>query len=181
MTTAGAIVAVCRSAKHTMSKPSVLTIRLVVGIGVEGDAHAGTTVQHSYTRRKDPTAPNLRQVHLLQSELLDELRAISVVEPGAMGENVTTRGVDLLALPRGTRLRLGREAVVELTGLRGPCVKLDRLRKGLMAACLDRSGGGRPSPRAGVMAIVVASGDVAPGDPVAVELPAGPHAPLEPV
>jgi MOSC domain-containing protein YiiM len=165
-----------------MSKPTALSIRLVAGLGVDGDAHAGTTVKHRSRVRKDPTTPNLRQVHLIAAELHDELRAAGfALAPGEMGENVTTRGLDLLALPERTRLRLGADAVVELTGLRNPCVQLDRLRPGLMAATLERDAAGELVRKAGVMAVVLAGGDVCPGDAVTVELPAAPHRALTPV
>ena len=179
----GAIVtAVSCSATHSMSKPSALSIRLVAGLGVDGDAHAGATVQHRSRVRRDPTTPNLRQVHLIAAELHDELRAGGfVLAPGEMGENVTTRGLDLLALPERTRLRLGGAAVVELTGLRNPCVQLDRLRPGLMAATLARDAAGELVRKAGVMAVVIAGGDVCPGDSVTIELPAPPHRALTPV
>jgi MOSC domain-containing protein YiiM len=131
---------------------------------------------------RDPSQPNLRQVHLIHGELHDELCAQGFdVAPGRMGENVTTRGVELLALPTGTRLRLGAQAVVEVTGLRNPCVQLDHLQQGLMAAVLDRDEDGNLIRKAGVMAIVVTGGEVCPGDPIAVELPPPPHAPLEQV
>jgi MOSC domain-containing protein YiiM len=171
------VVAVCRDAEHAFGKQPLAEIRLLAGLGVEGDAHAGRTVQHRSRVRRDPTQPNLRQVHLIGAELHDELAAFDV-GPGEMGENVTTRGVDLLALPAGTRLRLGAEAVVEITGLRNPCVQLDRFRPGLMAAVLDRDEHGRLIRRAGVMAIVVTGGVVRPGDAIAVEHPAEPHVPL---
>jgi MOSC domain-containing protein YiiM len=178
----GVVTAVACSATHTMSKPSALSIRLVAGLGVDGDAHAGTTVKHRSRVRKDPTTPNLRQVHLVAAELHDELRAAGfALAPGEMGENVTTRGIDLLALPERTRLRLGSAAVVELTGLRNPCVQLDGLRPGLMAATLARDAAGELVRKAGVMAVVVDGGDVCPGDAVTVELPPPPHRALAPV
>ncbi len=131
---------------------------------------------------RDATRPNLRQVHLVHAELHDELRAQGfAVAPGDIGENVTTRGLDLLALSAGARLRLGEAAVVEVTGLRNPCVQLDRFQPGLMTAVLDRDERGRLVRKAGVMAVVLAGGDVRPGDPIAVELPPPPHVPLEPV
>ena len=149
---------------------------------VEGDAHAGATVQHRSRVARDPSQPNLRQVHLLQAELLDELaREGRPVQPGQMGENVTTRGVDLLGLPAGARLRLGSRAVVEVTGLRNPCAQLDGLYPGLMQAVLSRDAEGGLVRRAGVMAVVVEGGPVGPGDAVEVELPALPHGRLEPV
>jgi MOSC domain-containing protein YiiM len=160
----------------------MLTIRLVAGVGVEGDAHLGETVKHRSRVRKDPLAPNLRQVHLLHEELFAELRQRGFdVSPGAIGENVTTRGIDLLALPTGTRLRLGVDAVVELTGLRNPCSQLDDFQPGLMGAVLARDVAGRLVRKSGVMAIVLAGGDVRPGDTIAAELPNGEPRPLEPV
>ena len=176
------VTAVSRSARHTFSKPTMLTIRLVAGLGVEGDAHLGETVKHRSRVRKNPLAPNLRQVHLLHEELFAELRERGFdVAPGAIGENVTTRGIDLLALPTGTRLRLGADAVVEITGLRNPCSQLDDFQPGLMAAVLGRDAAGRLVRKSGVMAIVLAGGDVRPGDAIAVELPLGAPRPLEPV
>jgi MOSC domain-containing protein YiiM len=176
------VTAVGRSARHTFSKPIQLTIRLVAGLGVEGDAHLGETVKHRSRVRKNPLAPNLRQVHLLHEELFAELRERGFdVAAGAIGENVTTRGLDLLALPTGTRLRLGADAVVEVTGLRNPCGQLDDFQQGLMAATLERAADGRLVRKTGVMAIVLAGGDVRPGDAIAVELPPGEPRPLEPV
>src|SRR6187455_428134 len=146
----GIVTTVSRSATHTMSKPSQESIRLVAGLGVEGDAHLGVTVKHRSRVARDPSQPNLRQVHLIHAELHDELRAAGFdVSAGQMGENVTTRGVDLLGLPTGTRLHLGETAVVELTGLRNPCTQLDGLRPGLMAAVLDRDADGNLVRKAG--------------------------------
>jgi MOSC domain-containing protein YiiM len=165
-----------------MSKPNEGSIRLVEGLGVDGDAHLGVTVKHRSRVAKDPTVPNLRQVHLIHAELHDELRAHGFeMAPGEMGENVTTRGVDLLGLPTGTRLRLGGAAVVEVTGLRNPCRQLDGLHKGLMAATLDRDAAGNLVRKAGIMAVVIAGGEVRPGDGIAVDLPAVPHRKLEAV
>jgi MOSC domain-containing protein YiiM len=158
------------------------SITLLEGLGVDGDAHLGETVQHLSRIRRDPTQPNLRQVHLVHAELHDELRDRGFeLEPGQMGENVTTRGVDLLALPVGTRLRLGDTALIEITGLRNPCKQLNGIQDGLMAATLDRGADGELIRRAGVMAIVITGGQVRPGDPIATELPAEPHRALEPV
>jgi MOSC domain-containing protein YiiM len=142
----------------------------------------GVTVKHRSRVRKDPTAPNLRQVHLIHAELFDELRLKGfVVQPGDLGENVTTEGLNLLALPTGTRLLLGDSAVVEITGLRNPCVQIDRFQPGLMAATLDKDEAGNLIRKAGVMAIVLADGDLRPGDAVRVDLPEMPHRPLLPV
>src|SRR3954454_4419992 len=168
----GTVVAVAASPTHTMSKPLAESIRLLEGLGVEGDAHQGVTVKHRSRVAKDPTTPNLRQVHLIHAELFDELRGGGfAVAPGLMGENVTTSGIDLLALPTGTRLHLGREAVVEVTGLRNPCRQLDTLQPGLMAATLDRDGDGNLIRKAGIMAIVIDGGIVREGDPIGVEFP----------
>ncbi len=155
---------------------------LVAGHGVEGDAHAGATVQHRSRKRWRPQAPNLRQVHLLHAELLDDLRARGfAVGPGDVGENVLVRGVDLLALPTGTLVRLGDTAVVELTGLRNPCVQLDRFADGLMRAVLRTEPDGAVTRLAGVMSVVSAGGDVRVGAPVTVHLPDGDPVPLRPV
>ena len=176
------VTAVSRSATHTMTKPSEKGILLVAGLGVEGDAHHGATIKHRSRVARDPNQPNLRQVHLIHSELHDELRTSGfAVAAGQMGENVTTRGVDLLGLPAGARLRLGADAVVEVTGLRNPCAQLEGIAKGLMAAVLDRDADGNLVRKVGVMAIVVAGGEVHPGDLIEVERPAGEHRALEPV
>jgi MOSC domain-containing protein YiiM len=178
----GIVTAVSRSASHTMSKANAASIRLVEGLGVAGDAHQGATVKHRSRVRRDPSQPNLRQVHLLHAELHDELRAQGFdLAAGEIGENVTTRGIELLALPEGTRLRLGAEAIVAVTGLRNPCLQLNGIRPGLMAATLGRDEAGGLVRKAGVMAIVLAGGEVKPGDRIAVELPPAPHRALAPV
>jgi MOSC domain-containing protein YiiM len=178
----GVVEAVSQSPGHTMGKRNREAIRLVAGLGVEGDAHAGETVKHRSRVARDPSQPNLRQVHLIHAELFDELDAAGfAVAPGRMGENVTTRGVDLLALPVGARLRLGAEAAVEVTGLRNPCAQLEGIQPGLMAATLDRDADGNLIRKAGIMAVVLAGGEVRPGDPIAVELPTGAHRRLAPV
>jgi hypothetical protein len=174
----GIVTSVSREVAHTFSKGRQESIRLLSGLGVEGDAHLGLTVKHRSRVALDPTQPNLRQVHLIHEELH---AAGFEVTPGGMGENVTTRGIELLALPRGTRLRLGDTAVVEVTGLRNPCYQLDKYRPGLMAATLDRAADGTLIRKAGVMGVVVASGDVRSGDAVRIELPAEPFEPLKPV
>jgi MOSC domain-containing protein YiiM len=174
--------AVSRRATHELTKPNQKVIRLLVGLGVEGDAHAGKTVKHRSRVARDPNQPNHRQVHLIHAELHDELRMAGfAVSAGQMGENITTRGVDLLELPLGTRLRLGDAAVIEVTGLRNPCPQLDGIAPGLMGATLERDEHGNLIRKAGVMAIVVAGGEVRPGDSIRVELPPTPHRALEPV
>jgi MOSC domain-containing protein YiiM len=179
----GAVVtAVSSSPGHTVVKDRRDSIRLVAGLGVDGDAHQGETVQHSYSARRNPGAPNLRQVHLIHAELHDDLAPAGfAIEAGTMGENVTTRGVELLRLPVGTRLRLGATVVVELTGLRTPCRHLDGIQRGLRRAVLERDADGQVTGRAGVMGVVVTGGEVRPGDPIAVELPDAPYRPLTPV
>jgi MOSC domain-containing protein YiiM len=153
-----------------------------VGLGVEGDAHLGETVKHRSRVAADPTQPNLRQVHLIHAELHDELRSAGFdVQAGQMGENITTRDIDLLGLPRGTRLHIGASAVVEVTGLRNPCRQLDQLQPGLMAAVLDHDEQGNLIRKSGVMGIVLAGGAVQAGDSIRVETPPPPHQPLAPV
>jgi hypothetical protein len=174
------VTAVSRSATHTFTKPNQDSIRLLAGLGVDGDAHRGETVKHRSRVALDPSQPNLRQVHLIHAELFDELAGRGIaVSAGDMGENVTTRGIDLLALPVGARLRLGAEAVIELTGLRNPCAQLDRFQPGLMAAVLGRDAQGNLVRKSGVMAIVLTSGEVRPGDAIGVEMPPSPHQPLD--
>ena len=179
----GVVTAVSVSAGHTMTKPNAESIRLLEGLGVEGDAHNGTTVKHRSHVRRDPTKPNLRQVHLIHSELHDELAAqgFAGLRPGQMGENVTTAGVDLLGLPVGTKLHLGDEAVVEVTGLRNPCAQLDGIEPGLMKATLDRDDDGNVVMKSGIMGVVTAGGEVRPGDAIAVELPPVPHVRMQKV
>jgi MOSC domain-containing protein YiiM len=176
----GIVLAVSRSGKHSFTKPNVEAIRLLVGLGVEGDAHLGVTVQHCSHMRRDPTKPNLRQVHLFHEELQEELRAAGFnVGAGIIGENVTTRGIALLELPTGTRLHLGREAVVEVTGVRNPCRQLDAFQQGLTAALFGRGPNGELIRKAGIMSIVRAGGEVRAGDAIEVELPPPPYRPLE--
>jgi MOSC domain-containing protein YiiM len=178
----GNVVAVSLRAGHRFSKTPSLGIRLLQGLGVAGDAHMGETVKHRSRVRKDPTQPNLRQVHLMHAELFCELRAKGfVVHPGDLGENITTSGIDLLALPNGARLHLGASAVVEITGLRNPCIQLDKFQQGLMAATLDKDADGHLIRKAGIMSVVISGGNVRPGDCVRVEMPAAPHRPLQPV
>ena len=175
----GQVVAVARAEAHAFSKPTRPVIRLLEGVGVEGDAHAGATVQHVSRRRHHPTEPNLRQVHLLASELFEDVRGAGHdVTPGALGENVTTAGVDLLALPLGAVLELGREAVVELTGLRTPGRQIQDFQPGLLHQVLGHGADGSVERRAGVMSVVRRGGEVRPGDPVRVLLPPRPHRPL---
>jgi hypothetical protein len=176
------VVAVSRSSGHTFAKVSEPGIRLIAGHGVEGDVHAGATVRHRSRVARDPTVPNLRQVHLIHAELHDELRGEGFdVAPGQMGENITTRGIELLDLPAGTRLHLGPDAAVEVTGLRTPCLQMEGLHRGLQAAVLDRDEHGTLVRKAGVMSVVLAGGEIRPGDRIRVELPVGERHPLQPV
>ena len=176
------VVAVSRDSTHRFSKEPAESIRLLAGLGVEGDAHAGVTVQHRSRVARDPSQPNLRQVHLLHQELLDELRQQGFdVAPGELGENVTTTGLDLLDLPTGTVLRIGAEAEIEVTGLRNPCVQINTFRPGLLKAVVHQDESGDLVRRGGVMAVVRRGGSIGPGDPIAIELPDGPHRCLQPV
>ncbi len=174
------VTAVSRSKAHTFSKTNQTSIRLLKGLGVEGDAHMGERVKHRSRVAADPTQPNLRQIHLIHAELHDELRVKGFeVSAGDMGENITTRDVDLLGLPRGTKLYVGREVVLELTGLRNPCAQLDRFQNGLMKAVLGYDEEGNLIRKAGVMSVVLAGGEIRVDDAIRVELPAEPHVGLE--
>lgn len=178
----GTVAAVSRSAEYTFTKPNRDGVRLVAGLGVEGDVHAGELVKHRSRVRRDPAQPNLRQVHLMHAELHDELHALGFdVSAGQLGENITTRGIDLLGLPTGTFLHLGPDAVVEVTGLRNPCAQIEAFREGLLKHVLGRDEHGEVVRRAGIMSVVLVGGDVRPGDTVRVELPAGPRTALLPV
>lgn len=174
------VISLALSPGHHFSKEPQPSIRLLKGLGVEGDAHMGETVKHRSRVKIDPNQPNLRQVHLLAEETLIELQAKGFrVGPGTIGENVLTRGLDLLSLPTATRLALGRDAVVEVTGLRNPCAQLDAYQRGLIAAVLDRDEQGELVRKAGIMAVVVSGGAVSVGDPITVTLPSLPHRKLE--
>ncbi|MFI9626550.1 MOSC domain-containing protein [Streptomyces sp. NPDC052042] len=176
----GTVTAVSRNETYAFSKPNRESVTLVAGLGVEGDAHAGATVRHRSRMAQDPTRPNLRQVHLIHEELFGELRAAGFeVAPGDLGENVTTRGVDLLGLPVGTLLHLGDEAVVEVTGLRNPCLQIDTFQSGLLRQVVGRDAEGHVVRKAGIMGIVTAGGVVRPGDSIGIELPPEPRRPLE--
>jgi len=175
----GVVTAVSRSARHTLVKTNEASVRLMAGLGIEGDAHQGATVKHRSRVARNPAAPNLRQVHLIHAGLHDELRQRGfAVKAGQMGENITTSGVDLLGFATDTRLYIGDTAIVEVTGLRNPCAQLDKIQPGLMAATLDRDAKGRLVRQAGIMGIVLATGEVRPGDPVRVEPPPPPRRPL---
>jgi MOSC domain-containing protein YiiM len=175
----GIVIAVSSSPTHTMSKPNQQSIRLLSGLGVENDAHQGVTVKHRSRVKQDPMQPNLRQVHLIHSELHDELlRKGFELTPGQMGENITTKNIDLLGLPRHTKLHIG-EAIIEVTGLRNPCTQLDGIHQGLMTAVLDRDDEGNLIRKAGIMTVVLQSGEIKPGDDIKVELPAKPYQRLE--
>jgi MOSC domain-containing protein YiiM len=176
------VIAVAAAGGHGFSKPTLPDITLLAGLGVAGDAHCGVTVKHRSRVKVNPDQPNLRQVHLVSAELLEELRGQGFeVAPGSIGENVTVAGLDLLALPQGTLLHLGDAAVVEVTGLRNPCYQLDQFQPGLMRATLGRTPDGALILKAGIMAIVRQGGVVRPGDAVRAEMPAPPHRALEKV
>lgn len=174
------VVAVCRDDEHRFSKMSVDEIVLLPGLGVQDDAHAGATVQHRSRVAVDPTQRNLRQVHLIHAELFTELGEHGFyVDAGKLGENVTTCGIDLLALPRGTLLQVGDQAIVEITGLRNPCQQINTFQSGLLKEVLTTGSASELVRKAGVMSVVIAGGIVRPGDPIVVLLPATPHHPLE--
>ncbi len=176
------VIAVAADGAHRFAKQPMPAITLLAGLGVQGDAHAGVTVKHRSRVARNPAQPNLRQLHLIHAELFDELAGQGfAVAPAELGENVTTRGIDLLALPRGTRLHLGESAIVEVTGLRNPCHQIDDWQPGLMAALLGRDAAGGLVRKSGVMAVVLAGGVLRPGDPIRSVLPPAPHEALAPV
>ncbi|MFF7754477.1 MOSC domain-containing protein [Streptomyces sp. NPDC007971] len=176
----GVVTAVSSNSEYSFTKPNRESITLLVGLGVEGDVHAGVTVKHRSRVAQDPTQPNLRQVHLIHEELFNELGEAGFrVAPGELGENITTRAIDLLRLPVGTLLRIGAEAVVEVTGLRNPCLQIDNFQDGLLKQVVGRDDLGNIVRKAGIMGIVTEGGVVRPGDVIKVELPDGPHRPLE--
>lgn len=180
MSGSGTVTAVSSNAEYSFSKPNRASITLLAGLGVEGDVHAGVTVKHRSRVAQDPTQPNLRQVHLMHEELFDELGEQGFdVAPGELGENITTRGIELLGLPVGTLLRLGDEAVVEVTGLRNPCLQIDAFQAGLLKKVVGRDEAGNVVRKGGIMSVVRTGGVVRPGDPITVELPAEPHRPLD--
>lgn len=176
----GTVAAVSSNGTYSFTKPNRESITLLAGIGVEGDVHAGETVKHRFRMEKDASQPNLRQVHLIHEELFEEVREAGFeVGAGELGENVTTRGIDLLGLPFGARLHLGAQAVVEVTGLRNPCAQIDNFQKGLMKQVVGRDESGVVRFKSGIMSVVLEGGVVRPGDAIKVELPDGPHVPLE--
>ncbi|MEM7338774.1 MAG: MOSC domain-containing protein [Actinomycetota bacterium] len=176
----GTVTAVHLSAGHTFTKTSEPEVELVAGLGVRGDAHMGAQVRHRSRVRADPTQPNLRQVHLIHAELFHRVAEHGfTVGPGDLGENITTSGIDLLGLPVGSVLRLGDTALIAVTGLRNPCGQIDGFQQGLRAAVLDRDDDGAVARLAGIMAVVVLSGVVRPGDAIEATTPPGPHRPLE--
>lgn len=175
------VIAVARDGQHRFSKQAITEIKIVTGLGVEGDAHQGRQVQHRSRVRVDPTQPNLRQVHLIHAELFDELKSKGFrVGPAELGENITTHGIDLLALPKHTLLRIGPEAILEVTGLRNPCHQIEDFQSGLLAAVLERRNA-KLIRKTGIMTVVKAGGTVRPGDMIETEFPAPPFVPLEPV
>ncbi|MGW5352946.1 MOSC domain-containing protein [Streptomyces sp. NPDC004031] len=176
------VTAVSASGAYTFTKPNRGGIRLIAGLGVEGDVHSGVTVKHRSRVAKDPTQPNLRQVHLIHEELFTEVAdAGFTVAPGQLGENITTSGLDLLGLPTGTLLHIGATAVLEVTGLRNPCRQIDDFQHGLLKQVVGHDAEGNVVRRAGVMSVVREGGTVHPGDPITVDLPSTPHLPLAPV
>ncbi|MCT7356457.1 MOSC domain-containing protein [Streptomyces sp. 15-116A] len=176
----GTVTAVSSNGEYSFTKPNRESITLLAGLGVEGDVHAGVTVKHRSRVAQDPTQPNLRQVHLIHEELFAEVgRAGFEVAPGQLGENITTRGIDLLALPTGTLLHIGDEAVLEVTGLRNPCVQIDAFQDGLLKQVVGRDEAGNVVRKAGIMSVVQQGGVVRPGDTITAKLPTGPHRPLE--
>ncbi|MFF0106027.1 MOSC domain-containing protein [Streptomyces hirsutus] len=176
----GTVTAVSSNGVYSFTKPNRDSIVLLAGLGVEGDVHAGVTVKHRSRVARDPTRPNLRQVHLIHEELFAEVGGEGFeVAPGDLGENITTRGIDLLGLPVGTLLRIGDDAVLEVTGLRNPCLQIDNFQEGLLKQVVGRDEAGNLVRKAGIMSIVKEGGAVRPGDAIRAKLPRGPHRPLD--
>lgn len=174
------VIAVARDADHNFSKQTVPEIEIVAGLGVRGDAHSGVTVKHRSRIKDDPSQPNLRQVHLIHGELFDEVGTLGYrIKAGDLGENITTREIDLLGLPRGAVLAIGDTVRLQVTGLRSPCVQIDSFQRGLLGAVLEKRANGVVIRKSGIMAIGLCGGRVRPGDAIAVELPAPPFLPLE--
>lgn len=176
----GIVVAVSKSSKHSFSKENCEKIKLLAGLGVEGDAHMGEKVKHRSRVRQNPDQPNLRQVHLLHCEIFDELSTKGMdIKPGEIGENISTRGIELLNLPKDSILEIGNQAKIQITGLRNPCAQLDGLQKGLMKALLDRDEEGNLIRKSGIMGIVLQGGEITKGDEIHVFLPPEPHQKME--
>jgi MOSC domain-containing protein YiiM len=174
------VTAVSASSEHSFSKPNRQSITLLAGLGVAGDAHAGVTVKHRSRVARDPSQPNLRQVHLIHQELFAEVGERGfTVDAGDLGENITTKGIELLLLPVGTLLHIGSAAVVEVTGLRNPCIQIDNFQDGLLKWLAGRDVAGHIVRKAGIMGIVLRGGEVRPGDIIRAELPPEPHRPLD--
>jgi MOSC domain-containing protein YiiM len=166
---------VSKSLSHTFSKNVVGQIKLIEGLGVEDDVHLGKTVKHQYLAKKYPTSANLRQVHLIHYELIEELNENGFsVSDGDLGENITTIGIDLLNLPTDTILKIGNEAVVKITGLRNPCVQLDMFQKGLLKAVIEKDENGNVIRKCGIMGIVIKSGIVRIDDAIEIIFPQKP-------
>jgi MOSC domain-containing protein YiiM len=180
------VVAVHRAPEYQFSKDTTDSITLLAGLGVEGDAHLGATVQHRSRVASDPNQPNLRQVHLVMSELLDEVRTAGTsIDNGQLGENITTSGIDLIGLPVGSVLRIGPDALVALTGLRNPCKQIRDVGEGVLKMMfVDGEEYGRPGEqvgRTGVMGVVLTGGEVRSNDTIKIRYPAGPHTPMQKV
>lgn len=176
----GIVVAVSKSIQRKFGKDNQVSIKLVQGLGIEEDCHSGTTNQHLYAMRKNPEQPNLRQVHLMHTELFTELKQEGFdVAAGQMGENITTEGIDILNLPLNTVLKIGKEAQIQITGLREPCSKIDTIQKGLMKAVLAKDEQGNIIRKSGIMSIVIKSGEVKSGDSIEIILPQKPYIKLD--
>lgn len=176
----GYVIAVAKDKEHKFSKELVSEIQIIAGLGVEGDAHKGKNVKHRSRVSADPTQPNLRQVHLIHSELFDEVAGKGfAVEPADLGENITTEGIDLLSLPRNAILKIGEDVRLQVTGLRNPCAQIDEFQKGLLSAVLDKGPDGGLIRKSGIMSVVLQGGRVRPGDRIQVDYPNPPFLSLE--
>jgi len=176
----GKVHSLSSSAQHSFSKHTTHQVEVIKGIGIKGDAHAGVKVKHRSRVAKDPNQPNLRQIHLIHLELLKELVAKGyTVNPGDLGENITTEGISILNLPKDTILKIGENVAIQITGLRNPCHQIDKFQKGLLKEVVGKNDAGDIIRMAGIMAIVLEGGMIKVNDEILVELPALPHQKLE--
>lgn len=174
------VISVSRSSGHSFRKACEESINLIEGFGVEGDVHAGKKIKHTFLAKEDPDRKNIRQIHLIAAELFTELKGKGFnVDPGQLGENITTEGIDLLSLPTGTLLHIGNGAVIELTALRQPCIQIDEFQQGLLKEVVYKDSGGNIIRKVGVMGVILVSGAVSPNDEIIVETPDKPHHKLD--
>ena len=113
-------------------------------------------------------------------EILSELndKGFSVI-PGELGENITTQGIDLLSLPQGCQLHIGKTTIIELTALRNPCVQIENFQTGMLKEVISKDKQGKIMRKLGMMGVVLSGGHVQPNDEITIQLPEQPHKSLE--